>query len=783
MLKLLDKNKGFIRSITDQDYKDLRIESELSNGDRTLFFTFRGKPADIRPEGYIETEDDLFVIKEVQSGTYAETEVVGKLDLEELEANPFTQFTAKDSTCLAVARLALAGSGWTAQSTITKIRSVQQIRKTPLEVLYAIRDAFMCEISFDTKNRIVSLVERIGEDRGVYFRSELNLKSIDCEEESHDFYTRIIPLGKDGLTIKSVNGGIEYLSNYQYSTKIRTLIWEDTSYENAADLKTDAQQKLNDISRPKVSYSARVRDLAGCARDGEFDQKLSYRLGDTIHLTDEPSGIMDKQRIVKIVEYPNDPESNTVELSNTILSWEEMQKRLEDAAAAWETISNTDGTVNGVYVHGVQAGDIVGIEVVVNDEIDTNETVAGISALANALDTRVGTIETNYLSAETAQLNYATISSLDAVSADVGSLSASYAAFSSTVTDELAAHDAVIGSLSATYATISSLNAISANLNTLSGNYAQFNTAVTNELNAVSASLSTLSGNYAQFSTTVTNELEAHDAVIDSLSSTYATIDLANIAAGSIKTAMIDTGAVGTAQIADGSITDAKIVGLTASKITAGTLNAGVIDVVNLNASNITVGTLNGQRIANGAINADKLSEELSDTIDSAVANAQVFYALGTSPSQAPSSGWSESAPEWEDGKYMWQQTVLTLSDGTVVTKPAICISGATGAPGEDAALLRIDSSRGNVFKNNAVSTVLTVAIYKGEARITNKSALTASFGAGAYLQWYWQRMGENVFHEIISSDSKLSDEGFTLTLTPEEVDTKVTFMCQLVIS
>lgn len=100
---------------------------------------------------------------------------------------------------------------------------------------------------------------------------------------------------------------------------------------------------------------------------------------------------------------------------------------------------------------------------------------------------------------------------------------------------------------------------------------------------------------------------------------------------------------------------------------------------------------------------------------------------------------------------------------------------------GEDAAVLRIESSRGTVFKNSEVSTVLSVAIYRGSKRITNITDLKSEFGTNAYLEWLWQKMGETTFGTILSTDSRISDNGFTFTLSPEDVNTKVVFMCQLV--
>ena len=109
----------------------------------------------------------------------------------------------------------------------------------------------------------------------------------------------------------------------------------------------------------------------------------------------------------------------------------------------------------------------------------------------------------------------------------------------------------------------------------------------------------------------------------------------------------------------------------------------------------------------------------------------------------------------------------------------------ASASAAQEAAtpVLRIDSSRGTVFKNNAVSTVLTVAIYKGGERITDVTGMKGAFGTTAYLQWYWQRLDEDRFGVLSADDPKISDDGFTLTLTPDDVDVKVTFMCELITS
>lgn len=95
--------------------------------------------------------------------------------------------------------------------------------------------------------------------------------------------------------------------------------------------------------------------------------------------------------------------------------------------------------------------------------------------------------------------------------------------------------------------------------------------------------------------------------------------------------------------------------------------------------------------------------------------------------------------------------------------------------------LLRIESSRGTVFKNNAVSTVLSVVIYHGKDRITDIDRLHEVYGNSAYIQWKWQRLEEETYGIILSTDSRIENGGFSFVLTPDDIDTKVTFMCELI--
>ena len=375
MLKILDFTRTEVGSITD--YEDLRIEKSLEDGIEEISFRYLGD-TQIPAEFYVQTDSARYTIKEVSPDEDG-TEYRGKLDLEDLLRTPYQRFTSSGHYLPYTATQALTGTGWTVSSDVpNKKRNVQKYKALPLDLLYAIRDAWMCEIRFDNLNNVVYFSDSFGQDRGVYFMRGINLRKASTGIDSYDYVTRLIPYGADGLTIESVNSGIPYVENYQYSTKILTLIWEDTSYDDAAELKADAIKKLADLSKPKTSYDCDVIDLARMSSEYSL---LDYGLGDTIHLVDSLTNVDDKQRIVKLTEYPEDPEKNTCELSNTVLTFEEIQSRMDAAASAWEEISNKDGTVNGVYVHGVEANGIVGIETVITNNATVQGAISNVSVM------------------------------------------------------------------------------------------------------------------------------------------------------------------------------------------------------------------------------------------------------------------------------------------------------------------------------------------------------------------------------------------------------------------
>lgn len=142
---------------------------------------------------------------------------------------------------------------------------------------------------------------------------------------------------------------------------------------------------------------------------------------------------------------------------------------------------------------------------------------------------------------------------------------------------------------------------------------------------------------------------------------------------------------------------------------------------------------------------------------------------------------WSEEIPEQRDNSTTFTLLATWYSDWEypVYTNMGRYL-GYGGKKGADAVTLRIDSSRGNTFKNNTVSTELRVTIYYGSYRIETYAQLQQHF-PGAYLQWEYCWIGEDVYRTISAGDSRFADHGFRFTISPEDVDTKIVFRCNMI--
>lgn len=345
-----DKKK---RIGTLSGFKDREIITTLDSGDKELSFNYpaAGALVDLlKEEYYIRTKTDEYVIKAVEKGEQF-NKYTAVLNVEELEGAAFPYgFESDEQTIKACLEFAFKGTGWhVGTCTVTKKRTIdEQERVTAWDVLQKCLTTYRCECIIHSLTKTVDIYDRIGSDKGCYFMEGLNLRKISLKSDTYDFYTRIYPIGKDGITPKWLTGK-DYIDNFQYSSKIKAYVWKDERYTNTTSLIEDATAKIEEMSRPYKAYTAEVVDLANASE--EYKDILSYGIGDTVTLVSKKTRTKEKQRIVKIREYPETPKKNTVEISNARKTFAEIQKE-ETAAATEEAISIANNSTKKVLRDG-----------------------------------------------------------------------------------------------------------------------------------------------------------------------------------------------------------------------------------------------------------------------------------------------------------------------------------------------------------------------------------------------------------------------------------------------
>lgn len=164
-----------------------------------------------------------------------------------------------------------------------------------------------------------------------------------------------------------------------------------------------------------------------------------------------------------------------------------------------------------------------------------------------------------------------------------------------------------------------------------------------------------------------------------------------------------------------------------------GTINAAasIIAAVNDDDSSIT---LNADHINfEGFVSfADKSDVEAVQ--DASIYDVKVEYALSSSQTVEPTNGWSEKAPGWINGMYMWQRTTITKGDGSILPPTVTCIQGAKG---QDAITYRIESSSGTAFaEGQEGQTTLKAHLYEGANEIDVEGNYTYT--------WYIKNSGDD---------------------------------------
>lgn len=443
-----------------------------------------------------------------------------------------------------------------------------------------------------------------------------------------------------------------------------------------------------------------------------------------------------------------------------------------------------------------------------------------ITGQLTAVEADIDDLTANMLTAEVADLKYATIENLNATNADIYNLEAVYGEFEKLTTTEI---DAIKGSI--TELDTEKLDAESADIRYAQIDFANIGDAAIENLFTKSGIIDdlvvseghvtgklvgvTIIGDLIEGGTVKADKLvvQGEDGLYYKLNVSGESVAAEQTEYNSLNGSIITANTITAEKINVDDLVafDATIGGF---KITADSLYSGVKSSVDNTTQGIYLGSDGQLSVGDSnnylkyfkdtdgtwklAISAESIKlgtsqKDIVEAVEEAIINTEEEFYLSDSPTELSGGSWSTTSPTWTEGKYIWRRTLVTYGNGSTEYTPSsngVCITGNTGASGqdgEDAITLHILSSNGAIFKNHTLSTTLTVTIIIGNSEmITSSDQMYEKFGDGAYLEWEEKAFESTSFTKLQSTDDRLSDNGFILTLTPQDVSTQTVFNCRL---
>lgn len=430
------------------------ITNELG-GIGELTFSVPSTYKHLELEGYIQVENDHeYVIKEIVThGT--NRDVVCMLNIEEILGMAWSKFISRDNTLMKCAELVLSGTKWRAidKSSCKVKRNLYGTVTNSYNLLQMMCTVYNVEFIFDTYNKTVTFVDKVGKDAGVYFINDINLKQLNVDTHTHKYITRVIPIGKDGLTIESVNNGKNYLENKSYSDKNIYGIWQSDKHEDPKALMDDAKRFLDEMAIPYETYEVLVDDLYALKGYDEF----KYGLGDIVTIIDGDTETRIQQRVIQRTYNLLEPDKDTIHIANKGATFEDYYKRLQTIADMTQSVIGSDGTISGGSISDgtvsgdklengsinsdhIQSGSITSTHIkaeqiladhIMSNQITTNHLVADSITSdhiqANSIDTKhlkANTIQAEHIQSNTIHSNHISSNTITAGHIQSGAITA-----------------------------------------------------------------------------------------------------------------------------------------------------------------------------------------------------------------------------------------------------------------------------------------------------------------------------------------------------------------------
>lgn len=312
---LLDLDGTPIKALNNREH----LEIEHKDNESSVMTLIYDIEETFITEQQIIYRGNRYIISEIeQQKSSRTTKIIAEIAYLEL-ADKNVTINAIDDLLEEITQRALVGTKWTVGTVADFMTRHNMIREdvSSLSVLRLLARIAELKLVFDTINYKVHFLEDDANDVGFLFRYRKNLSDI-TKTTFAPKATTLIPFGKGGLTIESVNDGRRYVEDFSwyeslgYTTeearrlfnKVHT--FSDERFVYAGNLMREAERRLRTLAHPQIAYEVSVSHL---------DKDI--KIGDYGYVVDEELGIKVKVKVVRLVEF-EDINDNQIELNYLI---------------------------------------------------------------------------------------------------------------------------------------------------------------------------------------------------------------------------------------------------------------------------------------------------------------------------------------------------------------------------------------------------------------------------------------------------------------------------------
>lgn len=195
-------------------------------------------------------------------------------------------------------------SPFTTLSDVTDTNSYRCVRKSLYEAINTILERWGGHLVRNNFN--IQIRENIGQDNGVTVRYAKNLKTITCETNWDNVVTKLLPVGKDGFLLNSIDetADLYITSNNQYDIPFtKTVSFEQDINQEDYETEEEYQQALlNDLQNQAINY-ININDIPQINYTLKANLEKITDIGDIVEVIDERLGI---NIITNVISYDYD---------------------------------------------------------------------------------------------------------------------------------------------------------------------------------------------------------------------------------------------------------------------------------------------------------------------------------------------------------------------------------------------------------------------------------------------------------------------------------------------